>query len=491
LQETIERPRIAQEFPGEQRILSPGRNCWRVAPAGKAAMLVDAANYFARLDEALRQAERSILIVGWDFDGRIKLCPDDADCPSLGDVLRSLVEVRPELQVHILVWSVAVIHAPGAPLPLLVGAPWQDHERIKLRLDNQHPIYGAHHQKLVSIDGTLAFAGGIDLTINRWDTCGHDAEDPTRADPDGTAYDPVHDVQIVVAGEAARIVADLARARWQVATGETLAVTGMTRDLWPGDLEPDFVNIPVAVARTAPGWADAPAVAEVAALTADLIKSARRTLYIEAQYFCARKVGELLEESLSAAEGPEIVIIASGSSHGAMERWIMGHNRERLTRRLQRADRYGRLRVFHPVVPAADGEGDVLIHSKVMIADDQAVRIGSSNLNNRSMGLDTECDLAIEASDAATREAIVRIRDRLLAEHLDVSPQQMADAVGREGSLIRAIEHLNQNPRGLRRFAIDADGPTRPIAGTWLLDPPRPFEPFWLRRRMRPKRPAR
>ena len=487
MHDTIERNRVSRDFSEERRILVPGRNCWRMATTGKAAGLIDAANYFAQLDKALRQARRSILIVGWDFDGRIKLCPDDADCEPLGDLLRSLVEARPELHVHILVWSVAVIHAPGAPMPLLIGAPWQNHERIHVRLDNQHPIYGAHHQKLVSVDDTLAFAGGIDLTINRWDTCGHDADDPLRADPEGTAYDPVHDVQMVVAGEAARIVADLARARWKTATGETLAATDVAKDLWPGDLEPDFVNIPVAVARTAPGWADAPAVAEVAALTADLIKSARRTLYIEAQYFCARKVGELLEQSLSAEQGPEIVIIASGSSHGVMERWIMGHNRERLTRRLQRADRYGRLRVFHPVVPTADGECDVLIHSKVMIADDQVVRIGSSNLNNRSMGLDSECDLAIEATDGATRGAIARLRERLLAEHLDVSPEAVADAVAAHGSVIRAIEQLNRNPRGLRPFEIDADGPTRPIAGTWLLDPPRPFEPFWLRRRMRPR----
>jgi phosphatidylserine/phosphatidylglycerophosphate/cardiolipin synthase-like enzyme len=490
LQQTIERPRIGKDFAGAQPILRPGRNCWRVAAARKAAMLVDAANYFARLDQALRQAERSILIVGWDFDGRIKLCPDDAECPSLGYLLRSLVEARPELHIHILVWSVAVIHAPGAPLPLLIGAPWQNHERIHVRLDNHHPIYAAHHQKLVAIDDTLAFAGGIDLTVNRWDTCGHEADDPLRMDPEGAAYDPVHDVQMVVSGEAARIVADLARERWKTATGETLAVTSVAKELWPGDLEPDFVDIPVAVARTAPGWADAPPVAEVGALTIDLIKSARRSLYIEAQYFCAHTVGEVLEKSLSAAEGPEIVIVASGSSHGAMERWIMSSNRERLTRRLQRADQYGRLRVFHPVVPTADGEGDVLIHAKVVVADDRVVRIGSSNLNNRSMGLDTECDLAIEGSDPATRGAVARMRDRLLAEHLDVDPARVAETIEAKGSLIRAIDELNRNPRGLRDFEIDGAGPTKPVVGTWLLDPPRPFEPFWLRRRMRPRQPA-
>jgi phosphatidylserine/phosphatidylglycerophosphate/cardiolipin synthase-like enzyme len=491
LQETIERSPGWGDFTKERRILVPGRNCWRIAAAGKAAVLVDAANYFAQLDQALRQAQRSILIIGWDFDGRIKLCPDHADCQPLGDLLRSLVEARPELQIHILVWSVAIIHAPGAPMPLLIGAPWQDHERIHVRLDSHHPIYAAHHQKLVCIDDALAFAGGIDLTVRRWDTCGHRAEDPYRANPDGAPYEPVHDIQMIVDGEAAGALAELARNRWHGATGERLRPADNRGGLWPKGLDPDFMNAPVAVARTAPGWSDEPAVAEVAALTGDLLCRARRWLYIEAQYFTPRKVGDLLEKSLAAEKGPEIIVIVTRSSRGVMERWVMGRNRDRLIRRLRRADRHGRLGVFHPVVPARDGDCPVLIHSKIVIVDDEIVRVGSSNLNNRSMGLDTECDLAIEASDAPTRCAIARLRERLLAEHLDVTPQAVADAVAADGSVIRAIAQLNSNPRGLRPFEIDADGPTRPIAGTWLLDPPRPFEPFWLRRRMRPKRPAR
>src|SRR3712207_8055029 len=42
-----------------------------------------------------------------------------------------------------------------------------------------------------SIDGALAFAGGMDLTVRRWDTCRHRADDPIRLDDDGTCYTPV------------------------------------------------------------------------------------------------------------------------------------------------------------------------------------------------------------------------------------------------------------------------------------------------------------
>jgi phosphatidylserine/phosphatidylglycerophosphate/cardiolipin synthase-like enzyme len=119
------------------------------------------------------------------------------------------------------------------------------------------------------------------------------------------------------------------------------------------------------------------------------------------------------------------------------------------------------------------------------------MRVGSSNLNNRSVGLDTECDLAIEAGNADERRSIGRLRERLLAEHLGVSPESVAQALAAEGSLVRAIDVLNHNARGLRPFeAMATSGPVRPVFGTPLLDPKKPFEPLWFLRKKR-KRSAR
>ena len=175
---------VAGFSPRAEPILHPGKNCWRVAKASRAAVLIDGADYYAALEQSLRKARKSILIVGWDFDAGIRLLPDRPETPKLGDFLRALVEERPELEVRVLVWSVAVIHAPGAPLPLLLGAAWEKHPRIQVRLDREHPLYGAHHQKIVCIDDNLAFAGGMDLTIRRWDTCKHEAEHDLRKGPE-------------------------------------------------------------------------------------------------------------------------------------------------------------------------------------------------------------------------------------------------------------------------------------------------------------------
>jgi phosphatidylserine/phosphatidylglycerophosphate/cardiolipin synthase-like enzyme len=474
-------------------ILDPGRNCWRIERAGRAAVLVDGACYFARLEQALRSARRSILIVGWDFDGRIRLRPDvGEDSPPLGDLLRSLVEIHPELQIHILIWSIATLHAPGETLALIAGAKWQEHERIHLRLDREHPIYAAHHQKIVCIDDGLAFVGGIDLTVDRWDTHRHDPAEPLRLTPDGTTYAPVHDLQMVVDQAAAQALGELARLRWRNATGEALEPSRPDTELWPGDLEPDFVGAPVAIARTAPQWGGHPAIREVAALTVDMLRAARQSIYIEAQYFVSFAIGDLLARHLASDEGPDVAIVTAKTLPGTLEHLVMGSNRDRLIRRMRRADRFDRLRVYHPVVPAAGGHRTaVMIHSKLIIVDDMLIRVGSSNLNNRSTGLDTECDLTIEAGSEAQRRSIGRLRERLLAEHLGVEPEAVAKALASEGSLIHAIEVLNHNPRKLQWFdAMVSSGPARPIFGTRLLDPRRPFEPLWFLRKKR-RRPAR
>src|SRR5438093_344778 len=111
IQEAVSAKDVVARSEGKRagpRVIAPGRNCWRVEEAGRAAVLVDGAPYFAALEETMRRARRSILILGWDFDGRTLLRPDTplAERVALGDMLRRLVEKNPALEVRILVWSV-------------------------------------------------------------------------------------------------------------------------------------------------------------------------------------------------------------------------------------------------------------------------------------------------------------------------------------------------------------------------------------------------
>jgi uncharacterized membrane protein YdjX (TVP38/TMEM64 family) len=124
-----------------------------------------------------------------------------------------------------------------------------------------------------------------------------------------------------------------------------------------------------------------------------------------------------------------------------------------------------------------------------MVVDDRFAEVGSANLNNRSLGYDTECDLAFEASEPRVQCAIALLRNRLLAEHLDVSPEQVAATLAERGSLIDTIEAL----RGRARTLTPLDPDTAPQEDTLILDPSiadpeRPVDPDRLAAQLVPRR---
>jgi phosphatidylserine/phosphatidylglycerophosphate/cardiolipin synthase-like enzyme len=286
---------------------------------------------------------------------------------------------------------------------------------------------------------------------------------------------------MAVEGDAARALGDLARQRWQTATGEEHRPVPPGSACWPPDLAPDLVGTEVAIARTRPPQSGRATRREAALLNRAALTGARRSIYIEAQYFASSAIARILARRLREPEGPDVVIVVTASSRGLLERLVMGANRNRLIRRLKRADRSRRLRVMYAVVPGKDGaEQEVLNHSKLVVVDDRFLRIGSSNLNNRSEGLDTECDLAIEARNEEESRAIAALRERLLAEHLASRPETVRSIVAESRSLLQAIDRLNTRPRGLRPLRTGPGG-TGLLLGTGLLDPKRPWWPMqWL-----------
>lgn len=462
-------------------LFQPGRNCERTAHARRAAFLVDSQDYFGRLRQALLAARRSILIVGWDFDGSMQLEPDRSP-ERLRELLVRLVEERPELEIRILVWGLSVLWGPSTEYTPVIGAGWHELPRILYRYDTEHPIGAAHHQKIVCVDDRVAFVGGIDLTAQRWDTREHAAEHPLRVDRLGRTYRPVHDLVMAVDGEAALAVAHVVRERWLRATGEEIPPVDADGDPWPKGLEPDLREARIAVARTLPGYEQGVAACEVVQLNLDAIAAARECLYLETQYLTADDVGQALLARLDEREGPEIVIVMRRRNDGWLEHFAMGNNRDRLLRRLRKSPGAARLRCFYAVSPRDDGgEQEIDVHSKAIAVDDRVLRIGSSNLNNRSHGLDSECDLAVEAGDAVQRRALRAFRNRLVAEHLGCPVAALEAAIGQCGGLIGAIDRLNVRRRGLRELATELqDGPEEPLPGSALLDPREPIDLLYL-----------
>ncbi len=468
--------------PNSSYGLEEGRNCWRLSHADQATVIIDADRYFRAARSAMLQAKRQILLVGWDFDARIPLTYDETDHPGIprkvGPFLSWLVRNRPELEVHILRWDTGAIGSLFHAATLATTIKWHFDKRIHVKLDSFHPIGGSHHQKIVVIDDSLAFCGGIDMTHNRWDTRHHRDDEPRRRHP-GRDHGPWHDATTALRGKVAKDLGDLCRSRWERAGGDPIAPPDVQSDCWPEGLEVGFTDATVAISRSRPEMPDCPPVHEIEQLYLDLIARAKKRIYAESQYFASRKVAEAIASRLQEPDGPEIVIVNPVSAEGWLEPIAMDTARARLMQRLKEVDTHGRLRLYHA---RTRGGKPIYIHSKVTVIDDCVLRVGSSNFNNRSMRLDTECDITIDATlpgNADEEATIAGIRDGLLGEHLDVPPERVAARLKETGSLIQTIESLC----GQGKTLFPYDLPDLPDAGKWLadneiLDPEGPEEIF-------------
>lgn len=461
-------------------LLEPGRNCWRVEPADRFAVIVDAADYFVAVRRAMLAARHSILLIAWDFDARIALGQaDDGGPERLGDFILWLAERTPTLHIRLLRWDTGAIATLFRGNTLWTILRWKAHPRITLKLDAAHPLASSHHQKIVAIDDAIAFCGGIDMTMKRWDTRQHLDDDPRRVSPGGRRHEPWHDVTSAFDGRAARAIGDLARARWRTATGEALPACPACRDRWPEGLKPTFTGMRLGIARSVPKMDGVAPVHEIEAAYEDLIGAARRMIYAESQYFASRRIARAIAARLAADDPPEIVIVNPQGAEGWLEPLAMDTARARLVQALQRLDRRGRLRIYHP---RTAGGAPIYVHAKVMIVDDRVVRVGSSNFNNRSMRLDTECDVILAADEpgaAHLEDEIAALRADLLAEHLGVAPGTVARTLARTGSLIATVEALRGPGRSLVPYQVPAlSGLAEWLADNEILDPDGPDEIF-------------
>jgi len=461
-------------------IVQAGRNCWRIDRADRFASIQDGADYFRLVREAMLKARRTIFTLGWDTSAHTDLLPgsEPTDAPKRLDRLLGFVaRRRPDLRCYILTWDYGVVHFRERDPYTRWRLGWQLPRNVRFAFDDRHAVGGSHHQKVIVIDDQLAFSGSMDLTGHRWDTSAHRVDEPGRVSLDCDVYGPYHEVQAMVSGPAAAALGALARDRWRaLRVGNLPPLASSSDDLWPSDLAPDLTDAPVAIARTIPALDDQPAVRECEVLFEDSIALARRSIVIESQYFTDDRLAGALASRLREPDGPEVIVITPKECHGWLEQETMGAFRTRAFRLLLEADAHERLRI---VYPAASQSRNVptFIHSKVMFVDDRLARIGSANFSKRSMGVDTECDLVVDADgDGRLRAGVRRIRDRLLGEHLGMPAEAVAREIDARGSLAALIDARAGADHTLVRVDVPAHVDPPPALLRVTADPHDPLE---------------
>ncbi|HXC52293.1 MAG TPA: VTT domain-containing protein [Candidatus Limnocylindrales bacterium] len=483
-------------------ILKTGRTAWRIEHADRVSFLVDGEAYYGAVALALAKARHSVFILGWDIHSRVRLLrgseqdaaiagpqlelrrglnvllgkEDDGLPSTLGARLSAILARNPELQVYVLDWDFPVILSKDRETRTRRLTDWPRSKRFHFVYDSYHPGGASHHQKLVVVDDSVVLGGGMDIGVGRWDTSEHLAKDPRRSDPEFPDYVPAHDVMMMADGAVARAVAELVRERWKRATGEDAEpLRHDTGDCWPEGFLPDATDISVGISRTQPEYEQQMQVVEIERLYLTAIAAAQRQIYIENQYLTSDVIVRALVECLQRENGPQIVIVLPQNNFGWFEARTIQVLHFRRIKLLQESDVHGRLRICYPIVPEL-GETQINLHSKVLVVDDRFLRIGSSNLTNRSMRLDTECDFSIEATDddPRVRRVISALRNRLLGEHLCLPPYEVAAAL-ETTSLVALVDEHTEKDRCLRPVVPDETQVDIDIGDGTLIDPKAPI----------------
>ncbi len=460
---------------------------WRFGKASRAHVVVDAADYYALMREAMLNAQHRIMLIGWDFDTRIALKSNRrgeggrqrGEPPEvLGDFIVWLTKRSPQLEVRVLKWNFGALKMLLRGAMMLHILRWWWNRQIDFKFDSAHPFGCSHHQKIVVIDDCFAVCGGIDMTADRWDTSDHIEADPRRKRPGGQSYDPWHDCTMMMEGEIAGHLAEYGRERWQQAGGERMKPCPPREDTpWPEALDAEFRDVDIGIARTRSQYEDIPETREVEALFLEQIARAKRFIYAETQYFTSRKIAEAIVRRMGEPDPPEIVMVSPLTADGWLEQTAMDGARIRLLHAIRKVDHAHRFSLWNPYT---SGGTAIYVHAKLTIVDDEIIRVGSANMNNRSMGLDSECDVFIDCArpeNHGCSPVITRLRHQLLAEHAGIEPEAVAPLLEKYGSMAAMLDCVPKEGKHIRRFELrELTEAEQAIADSEALDPEHPEE---------------
>jgi phosphatidylserine/phosphatidylglycerophosphate/cardiolipin synthase-like enzyme len=375
-------------------------------------VLIDGEQALPRIAAAIDGARRYVHLAGWHVTPGFGLTRD-ADARPLRKLLASVAE---RADVRVLLWA-------GAPVPVFKPTRAQMRRvrdelvrgtRVRCALDSRERPMHCHHEKIVVVDGQVAFVGGIDLTSFAGDR--HDSA-PHRV-RGGIGW---HDVGTQVRGPAVADVDEHFVARWNEVTGERIEPTAPPAPAGSTTLQ-IVRTVPERVYDFLPRGDFRILEAYVRAL-----RSARRLIYLENQFLWSPEIVSILASKLRDPPSDEfrlVVVLPADPNDGADDtRGQLGV--------LVGADDGGR-RFLAATVLATTGSvtAPLYVHAKVGIVDDEWLTIGSANLNEHSLFNDSEMNVVVCDPELA-RETRLRLWAEHLEQPVDGDPCRVVDELWR------------------------------------------------------------
>lgn len=414
-------------------------------------VLVDGEEAWSRVADDLETATSEVQIATWMCRPDLELRrayelaarePEEREAMRMGAVLERLA--RAGVKVRLLVWGMA-----GTPLVdrWMRRWFWRGDDNIDL-LEQDHPsIVGSYHQKTLTIDGHVAYCGGMNIKENDWDTTAHRVFDvrrfPASARPidrvdtlarfEPPPFVPRHDLVVRIEGPAAFDLLGNFAERWRESLAARRSVVTRIVDYArslggaaphpsvpppeppPAQERASVGSHWVQIVRTTPGGEEG-----ILGAYYRSIYNARRYIYIENQYFRSPLVGRALAQALARNPRLRLVVAVWPVNDGEVS--LLDPSGYWTARTLEtiRAVR-PEFRLTRLVAWERDADGVIQwvpidLHAKVMIIDDVWVTVGSANINDR--GFKTESEINAVILDRGIARGL---RIRLMAEHLELA----------------------------------------------------------------------
>uniref|UniRef100_A0A4W5JXF5 Phospholipase n=1 Tax=Hucho hucho TaxID=62062 RepID=A0A4W5JXF5_9TELE len=460
---------------------------------------VNGKTYMADVADALEEAEEEIFITDWWLSPEIfmKRPVVEGNRWRLDCILRR--KAQQGVRIFVMLYKEVEL-ALGINSEYSKRTLMHLHPNVKVMRHPDHvssSVYlWAHHEKIIIIDQSVAFVGGIDLAYGRWDDREHrltDMGSVTRSvaleqvrhttthtlvgdtrfwhgkdycnfvykdwiqldKPFDDFIDrhthprmPWHDIASVVHGKAARDVARHFIQRWNFCKIMKPKYRSLSYPyLLPkshttaGEIRyqvPNCVPAKVQILRSASDWSAGIKYHEESIHNAYVhaIKNSQHYIYIENQFFisCAdnrhvfNKIGDAIAERIIQAykEGKKFRVYVVtpllpgfegdiNTGGGSAIQAVMHYNYRCLSgtpSNLTLKSCWMNYISFCGLRTHAELEGRlvtelVYVHSKMLIADDNTVIIGSANINDRSMLGKRDSEVAVIVEDSETVTAVM------------------------------------------------------------------------------------
>jgi len=143
--------------------------------------LIDGEETYAMMSKMLLKAKKQVFIAGWSVNPFIYLRRDSHSDEDMADYRLDnilLAIAKQNVEIYIIMWHEFAMAGMNLSTNMIRQHLVDLHPNIRCIVHPRNlPFSWSHHQKIIVVDQTIAFVGGLDIALGRWDNHNHSLSD--------------------------------------------------------------------------------------------------------------------------------------------------------------------------------------------------------------------------------------------------------------------------------------------------------------------------